>query len=182
MKKALLPFNIILTAFVLSSIVYFSSRDGGQTASESLGLTDHIANFIYRNGYSPEQYHRIHMAIRVFAHISLYSALGAVSGLWAQYAARRFPIKRSFIIALASCALIGFSDEWLKQYVPGRHFDMRDVATNIASAAVGLSAVLGLAAILGRKTDSNGRSKAALPRLCEGRSDAAIQEDGEQGQ
>lgn len=119
-------------------MLYFSLSNGTKSESDSVELTQFIIKFIYKNEYTQTQFDLVHKNIRTFAHIFLYFSLGAVSGLWVYYASARFSKRYLIIIAAFLCSLIGFADEWFKQYVPGRHFDANEVIINFISAIIGL--------------------------------------------
>jgi hypothetical protein len=64
----------------------------------------------------------------------------------------RFSEWRGYVMGAAAAALAGYGDELLQRVVPGRYYDLRDVAANALSAVLGM---LVLAAIrAGREVTS----------------------------
>jgi len=130
---------------------FFSSRDGVKTLNESSVFTDFIVRILYRSGYSRQQYMFWQTLARQCGHIALYLSLGVSAGLWVNYFSLRHSKWKSVIISLIICASIAFTDEWLKQYVPGRHYQLSDVCLNIVSSVCGLALCVLLFYILARR-------------------------------
>jgi VanZ family protein len=144
-NKILLCANIFFTVVILASILYFSLSGIDKSIDDSRKLTDIIAKVIYKSNYTQEEYERLHHVVRKSAHIILYGLFGAVLGLWVKIGSVRFPRKKLIICCVAICVAIGFCDEWVKQYVPGRHFHAGEAVLNVVSAAAGLSIIKGVA-------------------------------------
>lgn len=136
----LLFLNIPLTLLVITMIVYFSSRNGDDTYQDSMRITQWIAGWLYGDELSAHDLDALHMKVRECAHITLYIMLGFVAGLWVQIG-KRWRMRCLLLLLMSGgCAAIGFFDEWVKQYIPGRHFHSGDFLLNALSA---LSALLG---------------------------------------
>ena len=155
-KKWVITLLLLITFCALSLIVYFSSQDGTKSIKASVSLTRYVGCILYPNGYTQEQGTRLHLAIRTIGHVGLYVFLGIVSGLWVQFSNRRKSVL--FFIAAALCTIIGFADEWFKQYVPGRHFHLRDAFLNGATAIAALLLVCGVCRMFARRGQRKGKS------------------------
>ena len=77
--------------------------------------------------------------MRKMAHIVLFSCLGILSYVFFNTV---FQIEengrmvQSFIAAVAVTSCFSFLDEWHKQFIDGRHFQMEEVALNVCSGIV----------------------------------------------
>ncbi|MDR1689363.1 MAG: VanZ family protein [Clostridiales bacterium] len=142
-NRVLLGFNLFFTVLILACILYFSLSGIDNSVNDSRKLTDIIVKIIYKSDYTQEEYEKLHQVVRKSAHVVLYGLFGAVLGLWVKLGSVRFSRKKLFICCVAICVAFGFADEWVKQYVPGRHFHAGEAVLNVVSAATGLCIIKG---------------------------------------
>jgi VanZ family protein len=133
-----LSLNILITALCAGAIVYYSSRDGEQTYQDSIKITRYAADTFFRREFSPNELAELNIQMREWAHVALYAMLGAVSGLWVQWGRSHQARVKLLALMGAICVTAGFADEWLKQYVEGRHYHLSDFFLNAASSLAGL--------------------------------------------
>ncbi|MCL2083891.1 MAG: VanZ family protein [Oscillospiraceae bacterium] len=136
--KLLRVTNSLLTLMCLTLIVYYSTRDGEQTYRDSEKLTQLVSSVVYRRELSAAEFAALNIKLREAAHVVLYGFLGTVSGLWAQIGKTHGSRVGLMAVTGVSCVMIGLTDEYLKQYVPGRHFHVNDFMLNSCSALAGL--------------------------------------------
>ncbi len=107
--------NVLLTAFtsLFSDYAWFARYEAGLAAIDA--ASSWIAHFVE------------------FAVLAL-AALWAVHHQWPAF-------KRPYAAAFAFAALFALSDEFHQYFVPGRHADWRDVATDMLGAALALGLV-----------------------------------------
>ena len=99
----------MITVVWMLLIFSLSSQNGTQTTELSTTCAEKVANVIYQVP-TEEQIQYVHSYIRKM----VLSFLGAV--------------------AVTSC--FSFLDEWHKQFIDGRHFQMEEVALNVCSGIV----------------------------------------------
>lgn len=130
----------LLTVFCLFYINEFSTETGVETAITSDNIAEYLANIFTQNPTSA-QIDIIENAIRLCAHFTLFFILGQLSiltnltffiGMDYKYKI----ISSVFVVVLVS--LCGFLDEWRKQFIDGRHFDLGEAYINIFSGIAGI--------------------------------------------
>jgi VanZ family protein len=83
------------------------------------------------------------------AHAILYSGFGLLVARAVAGGLDRPVNLRVFVEVLACAALYGLSDEFHQLFVPGREFDLKDVAADVAGGGIG-SGLLWLWSVLRR--------------------------------
>ena len=147
MKTKALPLALWGAVLVWMLLIFtLSSQNGTQTTQVSAGLAQTTAQVLYDQP-TEHQVVEVHMDIRTAAHIVLFFVLGvllffACSASFGHTSKRRRWLGAVTAVVLA-CAY-GFFDEWHKQFIDGRHFDLGETALNFIC---GVSGVL-LAAFL----------------------------------
>ena len=122
---------VALTLLWLSLILLLSSQNGNETAQTSSVIAKKIVNLIYKNA-SESKIHTVHLFIRKLAHIFLFLVYGALVSVTAIV----FFEKKHKVAMIVSALCIGiyaFFDEWHKQFIGGRHFDLHEVLLNLIS-------------------------------------------------
>lgn len=141
LKSKLLPLLLCLVTILwIIGIFTLSSQDGEQTAKASGGMAQTTAALLYKQP-TEQQVDQVHVVLRKVAHIGLFFILGLLSyAAAANTLGRKRPNKRwpSLILALALTSLYGFFDEWHKQFIAGRHFDIGETILNIVCGLVGV--------------------------------------------
>lgn len=139
--KLISPLLLWLTTLLwMLAIFLLSSQDGEQTAKASGGMAQTTAELLYQQP-TEQQVDQVHVVLRKVAHIGLFFILGLLSyAAAANTLGRKRPNKRwpSLILALALTSLYGFFDEWHKQFIAGRHFDIGETILNIVCGLVGV--------------------------------------------
>lgn len=123
-------------------IFFLSSQDGEQTAKLSLAISEFLSRF---GGGGTEEVAQTHMGIRKLAHIVLFFWLGAIFYLLVFYGvlpeAMRWKRGISMLAAFVIAAGYGYFDEWHKQFIVGRHFQIEEAELNIISGCIGIVVV-----------------------------------------
>lgn len=135
-----------ITVLWIGMILYLSSQNGEQTARTSLGLAEQIAKMIYQ-APSPEQVNIVHGALRKLAHVTLFFVLGILSYTASRITFRVWNLERkrmAVLIAVTITSAYGFLDEWHKQFIVGRHFDIGETMLNIVCGLAGVGVVLAM--------------------------------------
>lgn len=135
----------IFCAYVWMLLIFsLSSQNGTQTTELSTTCAEKVANVIYQ-GPTEEQIQHVHSYMRKMAHIVLFSCLGILSYVFFNTV---FQIEEngrmvlSFIAAVAVTSCFSFLDEWHKQFIDGRHFQMEEVALNVCSGIVAIAIIM----------------------------------------
>lgn len=142
MKTKLIPITLCsLTILWLLFIFTLSSQNGSQTAQTSEGIAKTVAEVIYQQP-SETQVNEVHFIIRKLAHVGLFFALGVLSF---SASATIFGWKNksrkclSVVVPLTIMTAYGFFDEWQKQFIDGRHFQLDEAMLNIISGIIGIA-------------------------------------------
>lgn len=138
--KILLGVLIIVLVLWIGAIFYLSSQNGEQTFNLSYGLSSKIINIFFKEITQTETL-KIHEYLRKIAHISLFATLGILSSLAFNIMFATQKKWKNFISFFASMFFvsgIALFDEWRKQFIDGRHFDMLDVKLNLISGFIGI--------------------------------------------
>ncbi|MFI3227130.1 MAG: VanZ family protein [Clostridia bacterium] len=138
--KTLLPVLIIALIFWIGIIFLLSSQNGEQTFNLSNGVSSNIIDVFFK-GMTQAESVKIHEYLRKVAHISLFGVLGMLLSLifniiFSEKGKWGYII--SFFISVFCFSGIAFFDEWRKQFIDGRHFDMIDVKLNLVSGFLGV--------------------------------------------
>lgn len=124
-------------------IFFLSSQDGEQTVKLSLAISEFLSRF--GGGGTEEAAAQTHMEIRKLAHIVLFFGLGAIFYLLVFYGvlpeAMRWKRGISMLAAFVIAAGYGYFDEWHKQFIVGRHFQIEEAELNIISGCIGIVVV-----------------------------------------
>ena len=144
-NKKFYVFGIITILWMLL-IYILSSQNGEQTAKLSLYISDFISRFIGDGTEAAAAQN--HMEIRKLAHIGLFLGLGVISYLLVYYGivSEKFSWRHrlSMLIALVFTSGYGYFDEWHKQFIEGRHFQLDEAALNIVSGCAGVLLIFGV--------------------------------------
>lgn len=124
--------TILLSMFIFSS----SSQTGTETAGITLPVAEWLSKIFFTNP-TAIQVENLHYFIRQFARISLYMAFGFLSANSVYLTFKRFKFAVKFITVSCVCSIIAFFDEWRKQFIPGRHFELGEAFVNIVCVWVG---------------------------------------------
>lgn len=134
----------LITILWISIILYLSSQNGEETARMSSRLAKKLAEFLYHQP-SAEQINTVHGAFRKMAHISLFFVLGVLSYVASRSTFRIKNLERKWmaaVMALTITSAYGFYDEWHKQFIVGRHFDIGETVLNICCGLAGVGIVM----------------------------------------
>ena len=136
----------IITILWMLLIYILSSQNGEQTAKLSLYISDFISWFVGDGTEATAAQN--HMEIRKLAHIGLFLGLGVISYLLVYYGSlsEKFSWRHrlSMLIAFVFTSGYGYFDEWHKQFIEGRHFQLDEAALNIVSGCVGVLLICGV--------------------------------------
>lgn len=142
-KKNLMVLSIVMIGWLLL-IFFLSSQDGTQTTNLSMFWAEKAADIFYSNPTLAE-IQSVHIHIRKIAHIVLFAGLGMLTYMLIAQGTcckvKKGRIWISAVVALAFVACCGFFDEWHKQFVAGRHFQIEEAALNVWSGIVGIVVV-----------------------------------------
>ena len=150
MKSKLIPIALwLLTILWLLSIFTLSSQNGTQTAQTSGGVAQKTAEVIYQQP-TQQQINQVHFNIRKSAHVGLFFILGVLSF---SASATTFGIKNrgkylSIAVPVILTSAYGFFDEWHKQFIGGRHFQLDEAVLNMVSGVVGVGVTVAAVAII----------------------------------
>ena len=119
---------------VSSAIFWFSSRPGlGKPNLVEALFSSWFGSYLWYNSIQGGVT-ALNAASSWLAHLAEYALLFA-AGLWG--VERQWPdLVRPWLPAFGYAALFAVSDEFHQHFVPGRHSDLRDVATDWAGAAL----------------------------------------------
>lgn len=136
----------IITILWMLVIYFLSAQNGNQTTKLSLAISEFLSE-IMGERTSKEAVH-LHLVIRKLAHIVLFFGLGAISYLLMMYGvfSNRLCYRRSFsfFVAFVLTSGYGYFDEWHKQFIVGRHFQLEEVGLNVVSGCIGILVVWGI--------------------------------------
>lgn len=140
MKPKLIPIALwLITILWITLIFTLSSQNGPQTAQTSDGIAKDVAEIIYQKP-TEQQVNKVHFNIRKLAHVGLFFVLGLLS-FSASATTFGWNKKRKYI-AMATASVInlsyGFFDEWHKQFIGGRHFQIDEAVLNMVSGIAGV--------------------------------------------
>lgn len=133
-------------------ILFMSSETADESSVRSIGVSERVAD-LFINGFTnmnPEEkqavLEKIHSGIRVGGHISEYAMLGvtlaAVTLNYKKIKKYRFPISAAAGLTVSIC------DELYQITVPGRAFELFDIACDLFGAALGAGMTLVVCGII----------------------------------
>lgn len=124
----------------IAIIFFLSSQTGSDTSELSGSIANIFADLIYKNP-TLDQINSVNIFIRKTAHIAIFLALGIIAFL-ATMLTFSPQTSLGIVISVASSVaitfLIGFVDEWKKQFIEGRHFDLTEVNLNLIGGFFGV--------------------------------------------
>lgn len=146
---------IALSVVVMAAIFFFSSQDSEESSQTSGGITETVITVLnpgYKNLTDPEKqdyYSRVSECVRTAAHFSAFLALA----LFVTPAVTTYGIKKrtAALISAAVCFLYSVSDEIHQLYVPGRAFQLQDLAVDNAGVLFGVTIALTVIKVLRKK-------------------------------
>lgn len=142
----------LITILWIGIILYLSSQNGVQTTQLSSGLSRKIAGFLYRHP-TVGQVHQVHMLVRKSAHVILFFILGMLAMITGSLTFHRGTLKGrlgGLVLSLVITCGYAFIDEWHKQFIVGRHFDIEEMVLNLYCGIAGI-VIAALAVKLFRK-------------------------------
>ena len=138
-KKALCAASWALTALCMAAIFCFSHQTSDDSAEISLGVYFRIlelfGSIIERLG---------HEGVRTLAHFTEYTALGFLMSTSMTFTCSR----RRPWLTLGLCAAYAVTDEIHQIFVPGRAFQVPDMAVDTAGARLGVGVFCLLAVVV----------------------------------
>jgi VanZ family protein len=152
MKRIAVTIILWLTAIGFAVLIYaLQSQSGAQTAATSFWLTEYLARLLFESP-TEHQLQTLDYLIRQGARMALYGALG-LSGCGAALSSALSRGKQDksnkqglFAVLLTAgvCCVLAFLDEWRKQFIPGRHFDIQDVLISMAGVVIAMVIILAI--------------------------------------
>lgn len=141
MTKRLVFFVLCLCCIGwLGLIFHLSTENGEKTADTSMRIAEKISGMFY-NSPTQEQVKSVHHAVRKSAHVVLFFVLGVLISITGMYI---FNLWRKPWVAVAVLAIgfilivgAGWLDEWHKQFIEGRHYQLGEAIINIISGLAG---------------------------------------------
>ena len=156
-RKILCAASWVLTALCMATIFYFSNQTSADSAQVSLGVYSRILEVLGALlGRVVERFG--HDGIRTMAHFTEYTVLGFLMSTSITFTlARRRPW-----FTLGLCAAYALTDEIHQIFVPGRAFQVTDLAVDTAGALLGIGVFCLLAFLVLRlrrgRADQSGAS------------------------
>lgn len=124
----------------LGLIFHLSTENGEKTADTSMRIAEKISGMIY-NTPTREQVEEVHHAVRKSAHVVLFFVLGVLISMTGMYIFNswRKPWVAVAVLAIGFILIVGagWLDEWHKQFIEGRHYQLGEAIINIISGLVG---------------------------------------------
>ena len=138
-KKILCAASWVLTALCMALIFFFSHQTSDDSAEISMGFYSKILEWL---GQVVEKIG--HDGIRTLAHFTEYTGLGFLMSTSLMFT---FSRRRPWL-TLALCAAYAVTDEIHQIFVPGRAFQVSDIAVDSAGALLGIGVFCLLALIV----------------------------------
>ena len=138
-KKALCAASWVLTALCMAVIFFFSQQTSDDSAEISM---DVYSKFFELLGPIIERLG--HEGVRTLAHFTEYTALGFLISTSLTFTCSR----RRPWLTLALCAAYALTDEIHQIFIPGRAFQVTDIAVDSAGALLGIGVFALLAVIV----------------------------------
>ncbi len=138
-KKIMCAASWVLTALCMAAIFFFSHQNSDASAEISMDFYSKILELIGRVA------ERLgHDGIRTLAHFTEYTALGFLMSTSQMFTCSR----RRPWLTLGLCAAYAVTDEIHQLFVPGRAFQVKDMAVDSAGALLGISVFFLLSLII----------------------------------
>ncbi len=135
MRRILIP---LITLFWITIIWILSSQNGTETAETGSKFIEFIASLIYKNP-SNSQISQLTFIIRQMARIVLFSGFGILFYLSIKLSfTKKNSEKAILILSILLVGLISFADEWRKQFIIGRHFELNQGLLNVICSIIGV--------------------------------------------
>ena len=141
MTKRLVFFVLCLCCIGwLGLIFHLSTENGEKTADTSMKIAEKISGMLYSSP-TQEQVQSVHHAVRKLAHVVMFFVFGVlisvtgiyISSLWRKPWAAVAALVIGFILIVG----VGWLDEWHKQFIEGRHYQLGEAIINIISGLSG---------------------------------------------
>lgn len=149
-KKLIISLSSILVGICITAIFVFSAQDATQSSDLSHSVFD---GFLRIFGILKEKLG--HETFRSMAHWAEFFALGAL----VYNAIFQITDKSNVLLAWGISSAYALTDEIHQIFVPGRAFQIYDVAVDFFGAAVGAAATMMLYIILRKKCNINKDNK-----------------------
>jgi VanZ family protein len=134
----------MLVLVVLAAIFYLTQQDPTHTGDLALAVERWLVAHVPPTGTGEVgEPTWAGLTIRKLAHIAEYAALGLVVALACLVVLKRASLA-SWGLGIALCAIASVSDQVVKTFVPGRHFDVADLPLD----ALGYIAAVSLANVV----------------------------------
>lgn len=117
-------------------IFTLSSENGDETVKTSLGLAEMIAKLFYGSP-GMHEINDIHTIIRKTAHIALFGGAGVLITL-SLLLLTNLRVRFCVLISCVPTLFAAVFDEWHKQFISGRHFDVPEAFLNAFSGLAGI--------------------------------------------
>ncbi len=138
-KKALCAASWVLTALCMALIFYFSHQTSDDSAEISMDVYSKFFELL-----GPIMERLGHDGVRTLAHFTEYTALGFLMSTSLTFTCSR----RRPWLTLALCAAYALTDEIHQILIPGRAFQVTDIAVDSAGALLGVGVFALLAVIV----------------------------------
>lgn len=124
----------------LGLIFHLSTENGEKTADTSMRIAEKISGMLYTSP-TKEQVDSVHQHVRKAAHVVLFFVLGVLICTMGMYI---FSLRKKTWVALLVLFVgvglifgVGWLDEWHKQFIDGRHYQLGEAVLNIISGLSG---------------------------------------------
>jgi VanZ family protein len=130
-------FYLFLSLVDMAVIFWMSSQSGEQSGQLSSGLAEKLLSIFSGSGeINPQTVANIEQIIRMLGHFTEFFLLGLFVILFIN--TYKISKKKIYLFALVFCLIYSISDEIHQIFVPGRAFEIADMAINIAGSAAGI--------------------------------------------
>ena len=143
MKHRIKIFLYILLSLLLMVMIFcFSSQDAEQSRNLSDGLSAKLMEFLTQISPLAVRFLRNGENIRTLAHLIEYTCLGASYMLLLHelFMSRSASLKLCCIFAVGAGLAYALSDEVHQIFVPGRAFQISDIAVDLIGCIIGSAA------------------------------------------
>lgn len=145
-QNLFLEFAVIFVSVIgLMLLVYFvmilSFQDGDTSTSKTMNIAVMIAQRIYESPTETE-IKAVSLMIRYGAHLGLFFVVGLVTTFVSMVIFRQYFRIIGVIGSGFVCYLLAYYTEYYKQFIEGRHFQMKDVALNWYGSVAGIACMI----------------------------------------
>ena len=124
----------------LCLIFHLSTENGEKTTDTSMRIAEKISGRLYASP-TQERVDGVHRSIRKAAHVVLFFVFGVlvcimglyISSLWR----KSWVALLMLVIGVGLILGVGWLDEWHKQFIDGRHYQISEAIINIVSGLSG---------------------------------------------